>query len=783
MGVIRLLGLCALAGVLLAGILAPVAIGAGQGSNQLSDSVDSISADLAQAQFPLVTTVTDRTGAPVAYLFDQYRLPASFDQISPTMTSALIAIEDKRFYSHAGIDLRSALRAALSNGSGGSTQGASTITQQYVKNFLINVVDRNDKQAQAQDQAQTVVRKLREAKMAMTLDQQWTKDNILTGYLNVVQFGHTGIGPYGVRAAAAAFFGTTPDKLTVPQSAMLAGMVNNPIYYDPYRFPVHALTRRNTVIDKMVENNALPAADAAQFKKAPLGVVPGGPNVPSSACISAQPDAGFFCQYAVNYLEQSGFTADQINAGGYTIKTTMDPKVSQATKDAVNANVPTTQDGVANTFAVIQPGSQAHDVLAMVSNRNYGPDASQGETLTNIVANPSNQFGAGSSFKMFTSAAALETGRAGLNTSLPDPGSATACGQDTQGHRTCHQVTNDGSYGPAMSLATGLASSPNTLFTLLEQQVGLTPVVQMAYRLGLRNTLGVSAAGHAPDPTSTDPQYNESQFTFFQRQDSFTLGNSPVSTLEMANVTATLMSGGVWCPPNPILSVSDRYGKPIAVNQQPCEQAVTPSVAATLMAGLSQDTVSGTSAASAKAAGWTRPDIAKTGTTQQSESVAFVGGVNTYAVASMVFADGSHPQELCGPPPIHLGSCGNGAFGGTVAAPPYYRAFSQILAGQPNMPIPGGDPGFNDVGNHGPIVPYCFGLLAQDAQKALTQASYPSVVKEVNSTAPKGQVVGVTPQGLQPPGTQITLYVSSGVQPAPQDSPPPPSVAPGATGN
>jgi membrane peptidoglycan carboxypeptidase len=162
----------------------------------------------------------------------------------------------------------------------------------------------------------------------------------------------------------------------------------------------------------------------------------------------------------------------------------------------------------------------------------------------------------------------------------------------------------------------------------------------------------------------------------------------------MANVSATVMSGGVWCPPNPILSVTDRTGQAVPVKQQACQQVIPTGVANTLMVGLSQDTTSGTSAASAKAAGWTRPDIGKTGTTQASESVAFVGGVNNYAVSSMVFADGPRPQGLCPGPPVHLGSCGNGAFGGTVAAPPYFTAMNQLLAGQPNQAIPAPDPAY-----------------------------------------------------------------------------------------
>jgi membrane peptidoglycan carboxypeptidase len=150
----------------------------------------------------------------------------------------------------------------------------------------------------------------------------------------------------------------------------------------------------------------------------------------------------------------------------------------------------------------------------------------------------------------------------------------------------------------------------------------------------------------------------------------------------------------MWCPPNPILSVTDRNGQPVPVKQQACEQVVPPGVATTLMAGLSQDTITGTSASAAKAAGWTRPDIGKTGTTETSESVAFVGGVNNYAVSSMVFADGSHPQTICPGSPVHLGNCGTGAFGGTVAAPPYFRSMSQLLAGQPNQPIPAPDPAY-----------------------------------------------------------------------------------------
>jgi membrane peptidoglycan carboxypeptidase len=633
--------------------------------------------------------VTDRDGTPIATLYAQYRLPVTPAGIAMTMKAAIIGIEDRRFYTEGGVDVQGMLRAAVNDSAGGSLQGASTISQQFVKNYLVNVVDRNNPSAQQQDREDSLARKLREAKMAVQLNETMSKDDILANYLNVVEFSGT---VYGVGAAAKAYFGTTADKLTVPQAALLAGMVNNPSVYNPYTHPGKALQRRNLVIDAMVSNRSIPASYAATAKAAPLGLLPDGPVTPSGTCMGAAPDAGFFCAYAESYLVHAGFTADRLATGGYTIKTTLDPRVSQVAKDAVDANVPTTQDGVANTFAVVQPGPTGHQVLAMVANRNYGTDPARGETSTNIVADASNEFGAGSSFKIFTSAAALVTGKAGLETPLPNPDSQ--CFPVPDAHSSCYTVHNDGHYADPITLADGLATSPNVAFVGLESQVGLPAVLDMAFKLGLRNTLATNDAGRTPDPASGNPQYSEPQSQYFRNLLSFTLGNSPVSPLEMANVSATLMSGGVWCPPNPVLSVTDRDGNAVPVPQQACEQVIPTGVANTLEAGLSRDTTDGTSAQAAHAADWTRPDIGKTGTTQQSESVAFVGGVDDYAVSSMVFADGPHPREICPGTPVHLGDCGHGAFGGTVAAPPYFHAMSRLLAGVPDQPIPGPDPAY-----------------------------------------------------------------------------------------
>ncbi|MFL6126915.1 transglycosylase domain-containing protein [Actinophytocola sp.] len=662
-----------LAGVLVAALLAPVVVGSGVAAGKVAATAAGISPASLDGQTPLVTTVTDRNGNPIATIFDQYRLPLSANQVPTTLKAAIISIEDRHFYTEHGIDPTAVLRALLNNLDGGPTQGGSTITQQLVKNYLINVVDRDDPKAQAADRADTLTRKIREARSAVELDRSTSKDDILTDYLNVVEF--TG-RVYGAAAAARAYFGVGVDELNVQQAAMLAGMVNNPTTYDPYDHPQATLTRRNQVIDAMADTGSITRSAAEEAKKTPLGVLPDGPNVPTSTCAGAAPDAGFLCQYALTYLRSAaGLSGDQLATGGYTIRTTLDPAVSQAAKNAVEANVPTTADGVANTMAVIAPGSDRHEVLAMVANRNLGTDASRGQTSSNIVAEVSDPFGAGSVFKIFTAAAAVESGKADLDTPLPNP--STGCFALSGGR--CYTVHNDGGYPDPITLADGLATSPNTAFVGLETRVGMPAVLDMANRLGLRTTLAANDAGKKPDASSDDPQRGEPQSRYFLDKPSFTLGNSPVSPLELANVSATLMSGGTWCPPDPIQTVTDRFGRAVTVKTQACEQAVSPDVANTVVAGLSKDTTEGTSAAAARAAGWTRPGIGKTGTTQTSESVAFVGGAGGYAVSSLVFADGSEPGTLCPGPPVHIGSCGHGAFGGTVAAPPYFRALNTLL--------------------------------------------------------------------------------------------------------
>ncbi|WP_236790705.1 transglycosylase domain-containing protein [Amycolatopsis sp. GM8] len=713
-GLFKLLGLCLLGGVLVAGMLFPIVGGVGVASNKASETVDSMSAELANVPPPLVTTITDSAGHPIATLYDQYRIPTASSQINDAMKWALVSVEDKRFYDHHGVDWKGTIRAALSNSTGGDTQGASTLTQQYVKNYLINVIYRGDEAGQRKAQEQSVARKLKEARVAIQLETKMDKDQILTSYLNVVEFSRK---VYGVGAAAQTYFNTSSDKLTVPQAALLAGMVNNPPFYDPWSHPERATERRNLVLDRMVENRKLAPEDAAKFKTEPLGVVPDGPAKPAANCTGAGPENGFFCQYVQDYLLTNGMTKDDLYTGGYTIRTTMDQNANHQAKMSAEQQVSKTQKNVANTLSLVRPGKDRHEVIALAANRDYGTDASKGQTTYALPSDVSNVTGAGSSYKIFTTMAALEQHKTGIYATIQTPqsyastvftsGQKPGCPQVGRGTWAyCLQNYGEGVYGPSMSLQQALATSPNTGFVILEEQAGMGAVTDMARRLGMRNTMASNAANGGPvDPNNANVAYKMSQQRFFgpggvaqAGLGAFTLGVSPTNGLELANVAATIMSGGVWCPPTPIGGVTDRNGKPVKVKEVACEQAVPEGLANSMAVGMSKDDTEGTSAAAASAAGWNRPMIGKTGTTDVSGSATFVAAVPQLAGAAMVFRPDYPVGGLIdgGPGRVSAtqGNSNGNMFGGKTPARTWFGAMTQILNGQPVLPLPPSDPAY-----------------------------------------------------------------------------------------
>ncbi|MCO1582178.1 penicillin-binding protein [Crossiella sp. SN42] len=757
------------------------AVGAlGVVSNRASDTVDSISSDLVQKDPPLLTTVLDAQGNQIAYLFDQYRVLAGPEKIADTMKAAIVSIEDQRFYDHEGVDWRGAMRALVTNTVEGKVaQGGSTLTQQYVKNYLTHVVATN-KVEQAKAQEQTPARKLREMRIALQLERKLTKDEILTRYLNIVPFGAS---TYGVAAAAKTYFDTTPDKLTIAQAALLAGMVNEPSGLNPKRNPEAALTRRNLVIGEMGRQGRIPVDVAETAKKEPLGTSPDFRN-PPYGCIGAGPDNGFFCKYVIDYLSKIGYSEDTLKRGGFTIKTTLDPRVTQASKKAVQGRVPKDANGVANTMAVVQPGKDKHKVLALVANRDYGLDQDKGQTTYALPSAAANKFGAGSIYKIFTAAAALERGM-GINNTIDTPtsytskvfkGGATRCPPAGGGERW-YCLSNAGdNYPPQMTLQTALATSPNTGFVILEERVGMGPVVDMASRLGLRETMQLNVAGVKPDPKSKRDDLNRSQSDYWRNnKGAFTLGPAAVSTLELANVSATMISGGVWCPPSPIEQVLDRNGKPLQLNEAPCEQAVPEGLANGMVQGLSKDDLPGGTAAGARPKEWNRPMLGKTGTTQDHKSAGFVGATPQYAGAVLTFNDGNRPQVICkgNPPRLCGGNTQGGIFGSSVSAPTWFDAMGAIHGNQPVQQLPGADPRYLNGGDEAKV-PNVVGMMVNEATSKLQSAGYKVTTQNRNGAQPKGTVIGQNPRGAALPGETITLWVSTGVVPPPTGTTDPP---------
>ena len=767
----RLVALAVAAGVVLAGMTFPFVAVVGMVSKDAGDSLSSVSGDLIEGRVPLVSTVTDSAGAPIAYLYDQYRQAVPSELISPAMKAAMVAIEDRRFHSHEGVDWQATMRALVANSASGDVvQGASTLTQQYVKNYLLYAAARTEAE-RLKATEQSTARKLKEARVALQLERTLSKDEILTRYLNVVFWGNNA---YGVTAAARTYFDTTADRLTVPQAALLAGMVRSTSAFDPVSQPDAAVERRNLVIREMVGQGMITQPQADEALAAPLGVVNPLKTAPNG-CIGAG-DSGFFCKYVVDYLTEAGFSADQINRGGYTIKTTLDANAMAQMKKALNAEVPPAQPHVANVMSIVAPGQDKHKVLAMGSSRTFGLRAQQEETSYGLPYEPVN-LGAGSIYKIFTASVALEKGL-GINNTITVPPSGYLSPIYKDGSGKPIPVDNAGSYGDRMTLQDALAQSPNTAFVKLEEFTGVPDVVDMAVRLGLRSLATTPFIN--PD-TGKRTDKSIAQVTKDQKLASFTLGPTPTSVLELANVGATLASSGKWCPPTPIESVTDPSGRTVPVTEAACEQVVDGGLANTMLTGLGKDHTGGTATGAAGTVGWKRPMAGKTGTTEQHKSAGFIGVVPQMSGAVITFDNSRSPLPLCdgGGPPV---ACRSGTiFGGKTPAQTWFRTMNAVLAGQPVLPLPATDPRYVEGGAQS-RVPDVTGRSQSDARAILQRAGWQVTVRTVDSDAPKGTVVGQNPRGSVLPGEVILLQVSSGAAPsAPPADPgqPPPGPGPG----
>ncbi len=396
------------------------------------------------------STMLAADGTRIASFYSENRTVVRLSQMSPRVRQAIVAIEDARFYQHGAVDPRGLLRAAVNDVTGGGTQGASTLTQQYVKNLLLQQAQASgDAGAVEAATAPTIARKLREVRLAIGLEQQLTKDEILAGYLNIVYFGEDA---YGIEAASERYFGVHASRLTLPQAALLAGIVQEPVADDPLVHPTAAKARRDVVLKAMHDENMITAGEYAAAVRSRVRIT--GHPLPNGCATAGR--EGFFCEAVVRSLQTDpefaalGATpADRLTAisrEGLVIRTTLDPGTQAAAEQAVDAKVPQRdRSGLAAAAVTVEPGTGK--VVAMAQDRTYSVTPGRGRTSVNYATDAAlggaTGFQTGSSFKPFTLATWLDQGH-----SLDDVVDATPRAHPFSDFTACGTSLRGRSYSP-----------------------------------------------------------------------------------------------------------------------------------------------------------------------------------------------------------------------------------------------------------------------------------------------------------------------------------------------
>jgi membrane peptidoglycan carboxypeptidase len=700
-----------LAGALVAGMLLPFVGGTGLAARNSASLLDALPVELTDETPAGNTRVLAADGSLITNFYRDNRTPVTSDRIAPVMKQALVAIEDSRFEVHNGLDVQGTLRALATNVAAGSVQeGGSTLTQQLVKQTLAQTADTAEERQAATEES--VGRKLREARMALALEEEYSKDEILTRYLNLVYFGE---GAYGVQAAAQRYFSVDAADLTLPQAAMLAGLVQSPSNDDPVTNPENAFNRRNQVLQRMLDLGLIDQAQFAEVSAQPVQVAQGAaaPN----GCIDATV-GGFFCAYVADYLTGTlGLSQELIDNGGLTIQTTLRPDLQRSGDQAVLGEL-AMGDSLAGTFTAVEPGT-GH-VLAMSANRRFGCDGPECESVNlNVVPGQ----GSGSTYKVFTAAAALEQGFPISHVITASEPYVSRVYKDGAGRYDVENVGNN--YPRTLSMSEALVRSSNTYFLALEDQLGsVEGPVRMAERMGLFQF--------------SDPGLP--QQIIDENRGSFTFGPESTSPLALASAYSTLAANGTRCDPTPVTAVLDRNGEPLAgedgrpvVDGDNCTpDAVPAEVAATLNQVLVGDTESpfGTGRNAAipghRIAG-------KTGTSQDNLSVAFVGYTPQYTASVMVYNPKEREQVR--------------GFGGGMPATIFYHAMAPVLAGQPSVPFTAPAPA--------PAAPAA-ARTAPDAAATPSPAADPAAVEPVPADP------GAQPAAAQPPAAPVDPTAGTG---------------------
>lgn len=568
------------------------------------------------------TIIEYANGSEIGRVGAEDRTSVQLASIPIDVRNAILAAEDHNYYNEHAFSPTGILRALWHDLQGGSLQGGSTITQQYAKTAFLSP-------------ARSIQRKVKEIVIAVKLEQQLSKDQIYEDYLNTIYFGR---GAYGVQTASQVFFGRNVRQLSVSQAAVLASILNSPGYYDPANGPTYQarlLARWNYVLDGMVKEKWLTPALRAQqvFPFIQPRVSPGSLAGPK----------GYVISWVENQLQQFGFTQEQLLQGGLVVKTTLVRKDQQAAVDAVAKRTPKAPfNNLRVALVSIEPGTGA--VLAMYGGQDYLK--SQYNNATQATAQ------AGSSFKPFALAAALEDG-----ISL----------QSVWSGRSPQVFYDPGSQGPYpvfnygneqysnINLIDAIAYSVNTVFVPLGIKVGPDKVIDVARRAGIPPSVQLIAGP------------------------SVTLGVASPHVIDMASAYATFAAQGIYAKPYIVSEVIGNNGGILYQTQPQTNQVFASDVMADLTTALQAVTQYGTASGAVSDLG--RPSAGKTGTTTDNASAWFNGYVPQMATSVALFRDNAS-QSLNG-----IGGL-NAVTGGTFPAKIWDQYMRQALAHVPVVDFP-----------------------------------------------------------------------------------------------
>jgi membrane peptidoglycan carboxypeptidase len=723
------------AGVLVAGLLLPVVGGVGLVAKRNADSFENLPSELSVPPLAQGSRILAADGSLLATFYSEDRQVVPLSAIPVVMRDAIVAIEDSRFYEHHGVDMRGAVRAAVTNQHAGSVQqGGSTLTQQYVKNVLLQAADTPAERKAAV--ADTLTRKLREARYAIGLEQAWSKDKILESYLNIAYFGS---GAYGVGSAALRYFDKPVQKLTLPEAALLAGLVRYPSGYNPILHPQAAKERRDTVLQRMADLGKISQAEA---DKAIASTTRLHVTERSNGCVGTI--APFFCDYVVTqaFLGNPAFgkTREErvrlLYRGGLTIRTSLDPRIQRIADRAIRRHVKVT-DKVGAAANVVEPGTGL--IKAMAVNRIFGKEKKRGYTELNYATGGTLGVSGGSTFKVFTLAAALEEGIP-LTTTLHCPPvyrSPVFRNGDgspyTPGNAEAHE-------GGVFNLFTATWLSVNTCFVQLEERTGTDRPASMAEAMGVR----VVANGGR-----------------LNRGGSFTLGGDSISPLAMAGAYATFAAHGTFCAPTAIVSVTDFHRRSYPVGRRPCKRVLARGIADTVTSVLRGVITSGTG----RSAAIGRPAAGKTGTAQ-NYSAAWFNGYTPQLAASVWLGDPRGAKfELKN---VKIGGHWySRVFGATISAPIWGDLMRGALKNKPVADFSGADPTL--VHGRQVAIPSLRGLSPAGARARLAGVGLTGIVAapRVPAGGVAGTVAYTTPGagatiGL---GSTVLMYLTNGTRP------------------